>query len=353
MNPQNTQLPSRNLSVNDEPETISERKQTHLNLCLNERVRGNGADLSGIRLPYDALFSVSPERLDTSGKIAGIPVSFPLMFGAMTGGTPAAADFNTALRKLAGKYGLAMELGSMRALIHDGSLLSTYGTGEVQALFANIGCSEITPSNAGQILEACKKLGASGLCIHLNGLQEWMQEEGNHAFSCSTDTLSAFIERFPLPVLIKEVGSGIGGECARKIARLPIAGIETASLGGTSWIRIEAMRRSVPVSAPNAEALNDLGYDIVTAIKDCRRYLDRGQTLIASGGISNAVDLVKCLYLGADMAAIAQPLYAVWHDAGEAGLEAFVSEWIEIGKLTWRSTGCRDLKTLKSLHQNS
>ena len=174
-----------------------------------------------------------------------------------------------------------------------------------------------------------------------------MQEEGNHSFSCSTDTLSAFIARFPLPVLIKEVGSGIGGKCAQKIARLPIAGIETASLGGTSWIRIEAMRRNIPVSAQNVEALNDLGYDAVTAIKDCRRYLDKGQTLIASGGISNAVDLVKCLYLGADMAAIAQPLYAAWHDAGEDGIEAFVSEWIEIGKLTWRSTGCRDLKTLQ------
>lgn len=317
-------------------------------MSLNPEVRGSGTGLDDVRLPYDALFSVTPAELNTQSSIAGIPIGFPLMFGAMTGGTPEAASFNSVLRNLAAKYDLAMELGSIRACLNHPELLETYGNGRVRALFANIGASEITSNNADILAKTCEKLGASGLCIHLNGLQEYVQDGGNHAFSCNPDVLASFIARFPMPVLVKEVGSGIGGKCAKTLAKLNVAGIETASLGGTSWIQIEALRRKEPLSEMTIRALNSLGYDMQTSIKDCREALGPHKTLIASGGVQRPDELIKCLYLGADCAAIAQPLYRIWQQNGTEALERFIDEWIETSKLIWRSTGCKSIQELKS-----
>ena len=329
-------------------DNIQNRKQAHLNLCLDDRVRGTGASLNDVHLPFDALFEVSPKNLDMRSMIAGIPVDFPLMIGAMTGGIPAAAPFNTMLRKIAHKYNIAMELGSVRILLENPDLIDTYGEGPVQALFANIGASEICSKNVDSLALICEKLGASGLCIHLNGLQEWAQDDGNHDFSCSLDSLSAFICRFPLPVLIKEVGSGIGGTAAEKLGHLPIAGLETASLGGTSWVKIEAIRRRTALSEQNIEALSKLGYDIKTSIRDCRKALGPKRTLIASGGIETPDELIKCLFLGADMAAMAQPLYWAWHKNGNSGLENFIAEFIDVSKIIWRSTGCCNIQKLQN-----
>ena len=329
--------------------SIESRKKAHLDACLDPRVRGNGAGLECIQLPYDALFEVTDDILDTSTKIAGIGLRFPLMIGAMTGGTSFASAFNCALRSLSLKYDIALCLGSMRAYLNHPELLETYGTGEVQALFANLGASEILVYSPQVIEDACKKLGASGLFIHLNGLQEYMQDGGNKCFSISLDSLARFIEKFHLPVFIKEVGSGIGGKCAQRLASLPIAGIETASLGGTSWVKIEANLSQESHDLGNIEALNHVGYTLVQSLRDCVNALKPHQTLIASGGISNALDIIKCLALGADLAAIAQPFYAAWQQKETEGLEYLIQEYIAFGRLIWRSTGCRNLGELKQL----
>lgn len=309
-------------------------------MSLDPRTQGQGSGLDDIRLSYDALFEKSEAELHMRRKIAGIDVQFPLMFGALTGGIQAAAAFNTALRSLAAQQGLAMCLGSMRAALKNPELVPTYGTGHVDALFANIGISEIVHQTytVTEIAQCCEKLGASGLMIHLNGLQEWVQEEGDHHVCCPLSVLERFVTAFPLPILIKEVGSGIGGTCAQRLASLPIAGIETASLGGTSWVMVEALRRKKTISEANLQALNQLGYALVESIRDCRKALGPNRTLIASGGIRNAVDIVKCCALGADLVAIAQPLYAAWHDGGQASLESFVEEWIAVVQLVSRCT---------------
>lgn len=308
-------------------------------MSLDARTQGRGSGLEDIQLPYDALFERSESDIDTHRQIAGITVRFPLMFGALTGGIQAAAPFNTALRTLANQHGLAMCLGSFRAALKNPDLYPTYGSGHVDALFANIGISEIVHQtySVDEIARGCDRLGACGLMIHLNGLQEWVQEEGDHHVCCPLATLERFVQAFPLPILIKEVGSGIGGHCAKRLASLPIAGLETASLGGTSWVTVEALRRQIPISPANLEGVNSLGYSLVQAIRDCRHALGPQRTLIASGGIRNVVDLVKCCTLGADLIAIAQPLYACWHNGGPQALEALVDEWLSLGKIVWRA----------------
>lgn len=327
---------------------IQRRKKAHLDLSLDARVQGEGHDLDGVELPYDALFEVSPSQIDMRTRVGEVTIDFPLMFGAMTGGTRFVAQFNEDLRAVARDFHLAVETGSIRACLEDEDLCETYGTVCVPALLANLGASELSRYGVGRIAGICDRLGAFGLCIHLNGLQEWVQDEGNHAFCCSLDGLERFVRDFPYPVFFKEVGSGIGGRCARRLASLPIAGLETASLGGTSWVKIEALRRKHPIDALTLEALSRLGVSLTASIRDCRDALGARRTVVASGGIRTPIDLIKCLYLGADLCAVSQPVYEIWNRSGREGIEHWVESWIEVGRLVWRSTGCQNLEELRN-----
>ena len=329
-------------------ESIQRRKQAHLDCCLDPTARTAADPFKDLVLPYNALFEVPDSALDTTVQVLGKTLKFPLMFGAMTGGIDSVRLFNTTLRRLASEHGLALCLGSMRAALRDTALIPTYGQGHVDVLFANIGASEIMADtySPDEIASCCEKLGCCGLMVHLNGLQEFVQQEGNHDFSCNLAKLSDFIQRFPMPVFVKEVGSGIGGDCLQRLCTTNVAGIELACRGGTSWIRIEALRREHPISAPNLEALDQLGYTLPQVLPGAKKLL-RNRTLAASGGISNALVLVKCLALGADLCAVAQPWYQIYHDGGISALEAAVQEWIDIGRLIIRSTGAKNLAELR------
>ncbi|MBR4986424.1 MAG: alpha-hydroxy-acid oxidizing protein [Proteobacteria bacterium] len=324
---------------------IEARKREHLDLSLRPEVQGNGAGLEGIHLPYDALFEC--KAVDTRSRMGKIGLSFPLMIGAMTGGTCFAAAFNTVLRRYAAEHDIALCLGSMRAALLDDSLLETYGSGDLEALFANIGISELFVYPSEKIAETARRMGASGLFIHLNGLQEYVQNEGNRDYGCALDDLRRFVDSFPMPCFIKEVGSGLGGRCACRLALLNIAGAESASRGGTSWVKLEGMRRKKAISAVNMAALDQVGYGLAQSIRDLRAALG-ARTVIASGGIRNSLDIVKALALGADVVAMAQPVYAAYHDSGASGMRDFLDETIDIAKLIWRSTGAADIGQLKA-----
>lgn len=326
-------------------EDTQKRKQAHLALSLDARVRGGDNGLGTVHLPFDAMFEVSPAALDMRSSVAHIDVSCPLMFGAMTGGTMQAKALNTHLRMLAQKYGLAMCLGSMRAALEDAEALETYGSGDVEALFSNIGASELLVYSAEQIGEMSKRMGASGVFVHLNGLQEYVQPRGNREFSCQYDVLASFIERVGMPVLIKEVGSGLGGMCLQKLSQLPIAGVETAGRGGTSWVRLEALRRG-DMRPECVSSLDALGYSTAESVVQARAALPV-HTVIASGGMASPLDVVKSLALGADAVAVAQPLYQAY--AAEGSCDAFVASWIDVMKVIWRSTGASNLSQLRKV----
>ena len=62
-----------------------------------------------------------------------------------------------------------------------------------------------------------------------------------------------------MPVLLKEVGSGLSRRTAGKIGELPVAGVETAGVGGTSWSKVESLRAAEPARRSLGEALRALG----------------------------------------------------------------------------------------------
>ena len=138
-----------------------------------------------------------------------------------------------------------------------------------------------------------KKLRADGLIIHLNPMQEWFQPEGDILDHPPIDIIRRFIDHFNFPVIVKEVGQGMGPESLKQLMKLPLQAIEFGAFGGTNFARVELLRDEhaekalfEPLSyvGENAYAMLDYANHIAeTEDILCRE-------LIVSGGIKTFLD---------------------------------------------------------------
>ena len=87
---------------------------------------------------------------------------------------------------------------------------------------------------------------------------------------------------------------------------MPIAAVDVAGAGGTSWARVEQFVRYGEIRYP---ALAEWGIPTAQALLEVRRALP-GVPVVASGGIRTGMDAAKALALGADVVSVARPLLA-------------------------------------------
>jgi len=138
------------------------------------------------------------------------------------------------------------------------------------------------------------RLRADGLIIHINPLQEWFQPGGDRIRSAPLDTIKRLLDRLKYPVIVKEVGQGMGPASLNELIRLPVAAIEFAAFGGTNFSKLELMRSEKrafyayePLARVGENALNMVNYvnDILSRESQpgCRQ-------VIISGGISGFLD---------------------------------------------------------------
>ncbi|MCB9729221.1 MAG: type 2 isopentenyl-diphosphate Delta-isomerase [Deltaproteobacteria bacterium] len=304
---------------------IAHRKTEHLDLCRDGEVE-SGADsgLSRYRLVYRALPELDLADVDLRTRIAGKTLRAPLIIGAMTGGTDEARRVNRILAQGAQLRGIGLALGSARIVLERPESASSFEVRDVAPdvlLFANLGAVQlnrgITGDDAARLVEL---LGADALNLHLNPLQEAIQPEGDTCFRGLGERMAEAIPRIPVPVFVKEVGAGIGPETAALLACLPLAGVETAGVGGTSWARIEALRQRDPKAWAAGMALAGFGVPTAESVLACREaFPDR--TVIASGGLRTPVEMATCLALGADAVAAALPFLK----AASEGLDALLA----------------------------
>jgi isopentenyl-diphosphate delta-isomerase len=110
------------------------------------------------------------------------------------------------------------------------------------------------------------------------------------------------VRSLEVPVVAKEVGSGLSERVARALAAQGVRILDTAGTGGTSWARIEAQRSG---ELDLGELFAGWGLPTPLSIQEVRRV--DGVTVIASGGLRNGMDVAKALALGADLAGMAYP----------------------------------------------
>ncbi|HEX9308265.1 MAG TPA: type 2 isopentenyl-diphosphate Delta-isomerase [Anaeromyxobacter sp.] len=331
-----------------------DRKDSHLDLALHGDVEFPQGDANGFgafRFDHDALPEVDAEALDTRTTLLGKPLAAPLVVAAMTGGTARGAEMNRRLALAAARCGVALALGSQRKMLDDPAVGATFAARawapDLPLLLANLGAVQLNYGvEAGEVRRLVAQVGADALELHLNPLQEAIQPGGDTRFSGLLARIRAIAPEVGVPVLLKEVGSGISETTALKIRELPVAGVETAGVGGTSWSRIESLRTADGVKRAVGERFTRWGIPTAESVAICRRVLG-GRVVIASGGIRHGIEVAKAIALGADAAAIALPILRAAASSVDDAVET-ISRVIAELRTVMFLTGARTVADLRT-----
>ena len=297
-------------------EKTEKRKAEHIRICLNEKAQARNATtgFEDIQFIHRALPEIDKQKIDLSTKIFGHKFSAPIIVGAMTGGTPEATRINAAIAEAVEKLQLGMGVGSQRAAIEDAKLGKTFAVARKKAptafLIANIGGVQLVHGySIKEVKKTIEMIDADAVAIHLNALQEAVQPEGQTNFKGVLAKIGEIAGELDKPVIVKETGSGIGAEDARKLEAAGVNAIDVGGTGGTSFAAVEYYRAEGHANSVQ-QFLGDAFWDwgIPTAVSLAETTQTVKIPVIASGGVRSGTDVAKALALNASLASVSQPV---------------------------------------------
>jgi isopentenyl-diphosphate Delta-isomerase len=325
------------------------RKKEHLELCLDPPFVADpkGTGLDKYSFVHNALPEIDIDEIDLGTNFLGKRLKAPLLISSMTGGFDMARKVNRNLAAAAQSLGLAMGVGSQRVAIEEPSAADSFQVRDLAPdilLLGNVGAVQL---NYGYGVEQCRKavamIGADGLILHLNVLQEAVQPEGNRNFKGLARRIAEVCRELGVPVVAKEVGFGISADAALRLEQAGVKAIDVAGRGGTSWYAVES-KRSGQKGQARELTFADWGIPTEETLAQVRRAVP-DMELVASGGIRNGLDVAKAIALGANVAAIGQPLLAPALESADKVIESLAKVIHEI-KVAMLCVGAGDLTAL-------
>ncbi len=279
---------------------MENRKKDHIELAFESQL---ASSLMDRRFFYEPMLKPHPKDLFKPFSFLGKKQKVPVWVSSMTGGTKEAETINKNLARACNEFGMGMGLGSCRIILDDDTYFHQFDVrkiiGDEYPLYANLGIAQIekflSENNIDPVLRLVDRLKADGLVIHVNPMQEWFQPEGDRLASSPLETITSFLEKSNLRIIVKEVGQGIGPLSLRALLQLPIEAIEFGAFGGTNFAKLELMR-----SGSQKEAIFDplsrIGVDAMTMMEAVREVVNESRemikckSIIASGGLKNYLD---------------------------------------------------------------
>jgi isopentenyl-diphosphate delta-isomerase len=337
--------------MSDNSEEISERKREHLELCLTDEVafkqKKNGFDY------YDFIHNAATEvelnKISFQTKFFGKKISYPFLISCMTGGADEAENINAKLAVAAAKLNVPIGVGSQRQIFENKTFKNSYKVIRKNAagvpVLGNIGAAQVAAvKSVKRFQQLVNVIEADALVIHLNAAQELLQKNGEPNFKGLLDNITRLTKTLTVPVIVKEVGTGVSSAAAKKLLDAGVAGIDVAGAGGTSWTGVEILRNK------NTDGIEfwDWGLPASYCIKEIFK-LKRNYkfTLIGSGGINSAMDAAKALALGSDLVASARIILTELHKNDIEGVINLISGWFDTIKKIMFLTGSKNLKQLR------
>ena len=331
---------------------IEKRKLDHIDINLHEDVQSHGLSTGFERIQFvsNALPELDLNRVDVSATFLGRKLEAPLLISSMTGGVERGWNITRRLAVAAQQLGCALGVGSQRAALERSELdrfFAVRSEAPDVLLFANLGAVQL---NHGYTVEHCRRavdmISADALFLHLNPLQEALQDGGNTDWRDLQRKIERLCAGLSVPVVAKEVGFGISVEVARRLVNCGVAAIDVSGAGGTSWSKVEHLRCTDARQREVSRAF--LGWGIPTArcLVDLHDEL-ADVPLIASGGIRTGEDAAKAFALGAGLVGIAGPLFraaAQGQDQAIDALQAIVEEL----RITMFAVGAGSIEQLKT-----
>ncbi len=280
-----------------------QRKKDHLSLIGKSIIKACQQDK---RFHYEPLFS-SPGEVqdcDLSLNFLGKHFAAPLWISSITGGYQEGEKLNQIFALLCREFELGMSTGSIRPLLNDSKRKKSFDLrpllGKERPFYLNIGIAQIeellASKELARLTDIISDLDADGLVIHINPLQELMQEEGDCYKRAPLSLLEEFLVEVPsVKTIVKEVGQGFGPRSLEALLHLPLVAIEFAALGGSNFAKLEMQRResSAFLDWQNLSYLGATNEQMLNCFKRLRNSsenMTRCENIIISGGINSFLD---------------------------------------------------------------
>lgn len=331
-------------------DSIDKRKAQHIELVLNEKVTGDNIStgLEKYRFLHNALPEIDFDEITLDTAFLGKKMKTPFLVSSMTGGAAMAGTINRNLAIAAEERGWAFALGSTRALIENEKYRESFQIRKYAPtipIIANLGAVQF---NYGFGIDQCKQIiemtEADMLVLHLNSIQEIVQQEGDRNFKDLLGSIEQVCTQLDIPVGAKEVGFGIDGTIAKKLTDVGISFIDVAGAGGTSWSQVEKLRSKEKIKKIAAEAFTSWGIPTAECIVSVKDAIDK--PIIASGGIKNGMDAAKAIALGSDMVGFARSILKEATESPEDLIELFETRELEL-QMTMFGIGAATVGELK------
>src|SRR6185369_13206724 len=200
---------------------IDQRKSDHIKINLEKDVHSAvTTGLENYHFIHEALPELDLKRVDPSLTLFGKRLSAPILISSMTGGTEEAGEINQRLAEAAQEVRVAMGVGSQRAALEHPEQTTTFSITRKVApdilLFANLGAVQL---NYNYGIDECRRavdmIQADALILHLNPLQEAVQDGGDTNWKGLARKIEKICKKIEVPVIAKEVGWGISKKSAK------------------------------------------------------------------------------------------------------------------------------------------
>lgn len=287
------------------------RKEDHIRLALADKTTQTSLDFYSIEYNSIPLFGLND--IDTSTTVCGNKWDYPFFINAITAGGDECNKINQDFMEVSRKTGIKFFPGSYSPALKNEEDAKAYPKG----YSVNLGLDK----EPEQILNAVKNTNAKYLQMHTNPLQEIVMPEGDHNFENWYNNLKEVAEKSPIPVILKETGFGMNKNTIELAIKLNLAAVDVSGMGGTNFARIENGRRKDKMTY-----LENIGYTTTQSLENVYPYRNKID-IIASGGIRNPLDVIKCLALGARAVGVSKIFLDILVNEGKDALIAEIEKW--------------------------
>ncbi|MFI1019055.1 type 2 isopentenyl-diphosphate Delta-isomerase [Streptomyces sp. NPDC020965] len=302
---------------------ITQRKDDHVRLAVEQQRQHDGRNqFDDVSFLHHALAGLDREDVSLVTTFAGISWQVPLYINAMTGGSEKTGVINRDLAIAARETGVPIASGSMSAYFKDPDCADTFRVLREE----NPGGFVIANVNATASVDRARRavdlIRADALQIHVNTVQETVMPEGDRSFASWVPGIERIAAGVEVPVIVKEVGSGLSRETVHLLAELGVHAADLGGRGGTDFGRIENGRRE----RADYAYLAGWGQSTAACLLDTQ---DAPIPVLASGGVRDPLDVARALALGASGVGASGTFLRTLLDGGVAALIARISTWLD------------------------
>ena len=318
---------------------MKNRKDDHIKYALEHESEYNSFD--DVELIHSSIPKYNLDEIDLSTHFASHDFEFPFFINAITGGSENAKKINQKLAKVANECNLLFVTGSYSAALKnsdDDSFNIVKKENPDLQLATNIGIDK----NYTAGITAIKALNPLFLQVHVNLMQELIMPEGSRNFNEWENNLKEFVQNIEIPIILKEVGFGMTEDTIKQGVRLGIKTFDISGRGGTSFAFIENMRRK-----NSLDYLNNWGQTTVSCLLNLKDYTDKVE-IIASGGVRNPLDMIKCLVLGAKAVGLSRTILELAVKYDVENIIKIVENWKIECKMIMCALNAKNIKELQN-----